>query len=344
MPSWDFVRGPAGVRMLVGAGTAAGMSAAACLAGSGLREADLDDPGFQLEAGQELAVARNLVAALGDRPGLGVDAGTRLTLNTFGVLSYALLSSPTLGDALDSGLRFWGLSSGFARIEREHDEAGARLIVHDDEIPVEVRDLLVERDVGAVLALIGLLVDPRGERLGRLTTRLTGARAAALAAVNPAIEVHGGATRTVLAVGAAQLARRLPQADPATRRALEDECLRLLERRQSRAGMAARVRALLLEDPADMPTLAQLAARLSFDERTLRRRLAAEGVSFRTLRQEVAMTLALELLRGAGLSVAEVARRVGYADPTGFTHAFTRFHGRPPSAARGAVSSPRAAR
>jgi AraC-like DNA-binding protein len=98
--------------------------------------------------------------------------------------------------------------------------------------------------------------------------------------------------------------------------------------------MAARVRALLLEDPAAMPSVTALAERLSFDERTLRRRLAAEGTSYRALRQEVAMTLALELLRGAGLTVAEVAARVGYADPTGFTHAFTRWHGRPPSAAR----------
>lgn len=334
--SWDFVRGPAGVRMLVDAGVDAGMTVAQCLAGTGLRPEQLDDAALRVEAGQELAVARNLVAVLGDRPGLGADAGTRLTIGTFGVLSFALLTSATLGEALAIALRFWHLTSAFARVELEPDSGTALLVVHDEEIPDDVRDLLVERDIAASLVVVTMLLGDPGAARMRLQTRLTGERAAALAAVTPAVAVTGGMARNVFAIDAQDLHRALPQADAATRRACEQECIRLLDARSRRAGMAARVRALLLENPTSMPTLTQIAAQMSFDVRTLRRHLAAEGTSYRALRQEVCMTLALELLRTAGLGVAEVATRVGYADPTAFTHAFTRWHGRPPSTVRAA--------
>jgi len=69
--------------------------------------------------------------------------------------------------------------------------------------------------------------------------------------------------------------------------------------------------------------------------RTLRRRLADEGTSYRVLREEVSAMLALELLQTVGLSVGQVASRLGYSDPVSFTHAFTRWTGTSPSALRG---------
>lgn len=334
MPSWDFPRGPAGVRMLVEAAAARGVPAGACLAGTGLRADDLDDPALRIEAGQELAVARNLVAAVGDEPGLGADAGRRVSLGTFGVLSFALLTSPTLDAALRAGLRFWRLSSGFLRLELEDDGQAVRIAGADEEIPADVRELLIERDVAAIIALLALIGGRENAGVVRVETSLPPARVRALAAVDPGTPVTGGAPRTTFVTRRADLERPLPQADPATRRACELECARLLDARRHRAGTAAEVRARLLADPAAMPRLADIAADLGFDVRTLRRHLVAEGTSYRALRQEVAMTLALELLRTVGLSVGEVAHRVGYADATAFTHAFTRWAGTPPSQAR----------
>lgn len=66
-------------------------------------------------------------------------------------------------------------------------------------------------------------------------------------------------------------------------------------------------------------------------QRTLHCRLAREGSSRRALLDEVRETLAKELLRN-GLSVKEVSDRLGYSEPAAFTHAYTRWHGVPPSA------------
>lgn len=68
--------------------------------------------------------------------------------------------------------------------------------------------------------------------------------------------------------------------------------------------------------------------------RTLRRRLAGEGVAYEGLVDEVRSTLAEELLKVTSLSLEEVAQRLGYSEPPAFTRAFRRWHGMPPSVYR----------
>lgn len=79
----------------------------------------------------------------------------------------------------------------------------------------------------------------------------------------------------------------LPQADPVTARELEQQCMRLLEFRRRRRGVAGHVRSLVLAELDGSPTMDRIAAQLHVDPRTLRRQLAAEGTSFRELIDEV---------------------------------------------------------
>jgi AraC-like DNA-binding protein len=90
--------------------------------------------------------------------------------------------------------------------------------------------------------------------------------------------------------------------------------------------MAESVRQYLVQRLAEAPTPATAAQALGMGTRTLRRRLAEEGTSFRELHDQVRRTYAVELLE-SGLPPAMVARRLGYAGPAAFTHAFQRWHG-----------------
>lgn len=88
-------------------------------------------------------------------------------------------------------------------------------------------------------------------------------------------------------------------------------------------------------------SIERLANRLGESPRTLQRRLMARGLTFRGLLHEVRHDLARTLLLMTDLSIAEIARRLGYRSPGSFTRAFTRWTGRSPSAFRG---TPRRAR
>ncbi|WP_329230497.1 MULTISPECIES: AraC family transcriptional regulator [unclassified Streptomyces] len=89
------------------------------------------------------------------------------------------------------------------------------------------------------------------------------------------------------------------------------------------------------EDPAHPWTTAELAGRAGVSRTTLAKRfteLVGDGpVAYLT---EWRMTLAADLLTRPELTVAAVARRVGYADAFGFSAAFKRVRGESPSAYR----------
>ena len=54
-------------------------------------------------AAVELTVLRNLATALQGRTGLGLELGARYHVTAFGILGYALMSSRTVGEAMEPG-------------------------------------------------------------------------------------------------------------------------------------------------------------------------------------------------------------------------------------------------
>ena len=331
-PAWDYPRASAGVRTLVEAGADRGVPARSCLRLTGIAPADLDDGDLVVEAGQELQVMRNLVAAVDDPRGLGVDVGRRFTVGSFGIWGYALLTSVTWADVVDTGLRFARLSYAFVHPTPTDPAEGHGIALGLDGVPDDLADFVVERDLAAAIRLFTGIGG--GTAPLRFETRLAGATLDALRAVVPTARVTGARPFDRVLVDAGALGRRPPQADPVTRDEAGRACDDLLQRRSRRRGVAARVRAALLRDPAARPTMSTVAAGLNVDGRTLRRHLAAEGTSFQELRDEVHRTLAIELLTTAGLTVDEVRRRLGYADAASFTHAFRRWTGATPGAWR----------
>ncbi len=69
-------------------------------------------------------------------------------------------------------------------------------------------------------------------------------------------------------------------------------------------------------------TLADAASALHMPAHTLARRLAAEGIEFRALSNEVRMERAAEMLARSEVPVAAIATRLGYAHVSNFTSAF----------------------
>lgn len=99
--------------------------------------------------------------------------------------------------------------------------------------------------------------------------------------------------------------------------------------------MSSRVRARLgAEPPVDWPDFDTMASRLGMSAPTLRRRLQAEGQSFGAIKDELRSVLAQRLLPDASLSVAEVAARLGYSEPSAFHRAFLKWTGQTPGSYR----------
>ncbi|AMU64576.1 AraC family transcriptional regulator [Mycobacteroides abscessus] len=328
-PFWDYPRSPAATRNLVDAARDRGFGPDACLEGTGITEADLTAPDAVITGVQELRVVRNLLALTKDPAGLGIEVGTRYQLASAGILGFALLSSPTMGEALSVGLRFSQLSSTFHHFTLKVGETDSTFDLDDNDVPTDVRQFLLERDLMAIAGIVPILFGgamPAGARIMLRTGPQTPLRLLA-----ELLTVEFDSPRNALVFPTALLAEPLPTADPHTAALCVRQCEELLELRRARSGVAGEIRNQLLRLPGHVPTMGQVAASLHIGERTLHRRLAREGTSYRALLDEVRETLARELLRN-GFSVREVSDRLGYSEPAAFTHAYTRWRGMPPSA------------
>lgn len=338
LPRWDFRRSAAAAREMANVGVEHGLPLPALLANSGLTPDALGEGAKDIEASQELAVARNLARLLDDPPGLGTEVATRFNLNSFGLLGFALVSSPTLRDAARVGMRYLDLGHAFTTITFTTTPATARLTFDARAVPDDVRNFLLERDMAVVLGIVlpAFFGDTVTSRLdeAHLDIELGEARAGWLAAVVPTTNISFRRPGTVLSFPADFLDAPTPLPNADVARTCEEQCRALLQQRRQRTGLAAQVRGRLLQDPGNLPSADELAAELHIDRRTLHRRLAQEDTSFRQLREEVRRTLAIEMLSVLGLTVSETAQRLGYASSPAFSHSFTRWTGQPPGSYR----------
>ena len=315
----------ASVKILCDLGVGLGTPLSGLLLGSGISPAQLNDPHLEIGPSQELQVIHNLVRLQAGTPGLGLRAGSQYHLGTYGIWGYALITSPVFRQAVDLGLRYIDLTFAFARISLTQQNNLAQLELDASHLPPAVRVFVVERDFSAIQVLQRELFG-QGLPLARVqldfapTTSLTEYR-----------DVFGCEPEFTAGVNRASFDDRLldlplPKANETNTHRYERQLESLLADRCKRGGTSAWVRNKLLADLSNSPGLAQIAKDHFTTERTLRRRLNEEGTTYRDLLNEVRQTMAEELLLSTGLSVGQVASRLGYASASAFNHAFQAWH------------------
>ncbi|MEU0538680.1 AraC family transcriptional regulator [Nocardia sp. NPDC005978] len=341
---WDFPRGVASIALMTGFAREHGVGAGRILQGSGVSERGLGDPDAQVDAQAELAVIRNLVRELGDRPNLGLEVGRRYRITTFGIFGFACVSSPTLGEAIAFALRYLELSFTFCIPVARWKPGEFVARIHDERVPGDVRRFLVERDV---TAMFGMLNDLLGHRLDLVRAEFDFPAPPDAGLYD---EIYGlrpefERPHNLFGLDPAVLERPLPQANEHTWAMCLAQCRELVSRRRARTGIAAEVRELLVprggaDGFAAPPGIDSVARDLNVSTRTLRRHLDAAGTGYRQLLDEVRRALAEEMLTATPLSVSDVAIRLGYAEASTFIHAFKRWTGTTPSTYRRALLTP----
>ena len=109
----------------------------------------------------------------------------------------------------------------------------------------------------------------------------------------------------------------------------------ILSRFKSDPGVAGQVRSYLGRvPPPDWPDFTALAERFGQSPATLRRRLRAEGQTFRSIKDELRMARAEVLLAEGTRSVETIATDLGYSEASAFSRAYHSWTGRSPRRGR----------
>jgi len=330
------------VLLLLEAGRARGVWPSAWCEAEGITPgalADVDLASARVPAVRVVALWEALVEATGD-PGFPLEVARRMRLEAYDVYGFAVLTSPDVGTALARASRFFALTGNPGALAVTDDGAHAR--VTHARATFGASALGVRCAVECVLAQVAHIVrevlrdpvTPRAVTFAHPAPARVDAHACFFG-VAPAFD----AARHELVYDRALLARPLAPVDGSLSAFYEHHAARLVRALDPTPGpsdpFVAAVRDALAGGAFDAPPeLPDVARRLALSERTLRRRLAERGATFRGLRDEVMRGRAEALLARPGAAIAEVAFVLGFSDAAAFHRAFRRWTGVTPQAWR----------
>ncbi len=113
----------------------------------------------------------------------------------------------------------------------------------------------------------------------------------------------------------------------------------ILRRYRDRGSVSARIRQHLRGiDVAEWPDFTGVANAMHVAERTLFRRLSAEGRSYQHIKDELRRDMAVHLLGNSTLGIGDIAAQLGFSEPSAFHRAFRKWTGEGPGAYRATVT------
>jgi len=308
--------------MLSGA-QAKGLPLAPYLAAAGIAPQLLEQSGSRVTAEQYIALFRAVMDGLDDE--------------TLGLLSrplkrgsFALLARSTLGaDTLEAAMR--RLARTFSLLQddltvalvREGDLAGVALRFAD--AGAARQEFLHPLLLRVFWRLLAWLV---GDRLNirRCDFTFAGPPDAGFATVFPGT-LRFEQAESALWFDAARLGSRVRRDEQALRGFLADAQAQVIVPRRSDAVVSARVRGHLQQSRPAWPDLGTTADALHMSASTLQRRLAREGTSFQSLKDQLRRDIAIVRLNTSHVPLAALAHELGFADSAAFQRAFKSWTG-----------------
>jgi AraC-like DNA-binding protein len=305
------------------------IEAAELLAGTGLTERALEEP----DARVPLPIVNLLTARARDltgEPALGVFLGLRRRVSMYGFLGFATMNASCVRETLELAVRYSSLIS---------TAVGLSLHTEGDQVALRIEE---RADIGDVrdIAVFALVIG-----LGQIGKTLTGSgrpRNLHFSFPRPAYcdrfpelfaEARFDQPVTQLLFDAKSLELPLVAPDRAGLRLAQKQCERALCDLGLDGRMVDRVRALITT-PEGVRSLREVASVMGMSGRTLKRRLAAQGVTYSELLDQERSERARVLLRSAELSLTDITERLGYSTLPNFARAFRRWTGQTPAAYR----------
>lgn len=315
------------VRVLLDALEAHGHDAIGHLEAVGLSSEAMRDPAARHPVLAVSLLWERALDVTGD-PAFGLRVPKYIKHTSFHALGYAVLASPTLGEALERVVRYCQVvtDSGMLKLVQAGDEVVLNVI---PSLPHSrggraFRDSVMSTIVRAMRLLGGRDFSVHGVTLDREPAH----------DLAPYVRFFGCPVslgeHDTLRFDAEQLAQPLSSSNPELARH-NDAAVREYLARVETGTIADRTRTAIAELTTRDVSPELVARKLGTSLRSLQRSLREHGTSYEDLLRDVRRELACAYLRDGRYSVTEVAFLLGYDSLSAFARAFKRWTGKPPS-------------
>ncbi len=308
-----------------------GSDPAPALKAAALTETMLNDPSARLASGAELAFIRQYREQLAHVDQLAVVTGKRYHLAVFGALGVAMLTARTLWDSIQVAMRYQDLNFSWCRFDAQINGHELMIAVDASQVPSDLRDFLVCRDMAAIDTVFK---DLRSERMPYVAVGLNLHDDKQAQGLDDCLmcqaDVKAGSNFMRFPVS--MLTQTNSHHSMTTHAMSLAACDAQLSLNLPTSGaMSAQIEALIMRGNSGHFSFDDVAEHMGFSIRHLRRLLAQEGTSYGAIREQVLRTRAEHLLTSTRMSLAQIAEQLGFADASSFSQTFRRWRGVAPS-------------
>jgi AraC-like DNA-binding protein len=293
------------------------------LSGVGLSVEEAEDPATQIIYTQLMRLFENMRDYFGEDWFVEIPELWRPTAH--GALSLAALSAPTVGAAMEVLARYMPARFATIRIAALR-EPGAMVLRLTTIAPLSesLTRMLAELGMLAVSAGLDTLA---GAPKAEMRFEFRAPRPTYADRLEPLLgaPVIWGAALNAAVLPERLLEMRSPLADAGLHEAAIERLEAARRSERAPAGVKGRVERLLAHSETGRAPAEVVAASLGLSRRTLMRRLADAGLSYRDLVDSELKSRAQRWLESGALSKAEISERLGFADVTGFSRAYRRW-------------------
>jgi AraC-like DNA-binding protein len=296
---------------------------------------EVHSPKSRISLAELMTACKNAIRLSSD-PHLPYRVGTSIHISAYGMYGFAILCCPDFRKAMAFAELYHALAAPLATIEfTEVDGAASWLIEPNARAAADpqIYRFVTEMQIGIHLSLMrdimGAAFTP-----DQITLAYPKAHDFGLPADQIGCQVSFASRTNQIMFRSAWLDQPASLGNKTTYPVVVALCDDLLNELESRIGIAGTIRALLLRNITSPPTLSAIAELLDVSDRSLRRQLREQGISFRALLDELRMQIAIKYLRTTRLANEDIALALGFSDATNFRRAFRRWTNKSPSEIR----------
>jgi AraC-like DNA-binding protein len=311
-----------------------------CPAGEILRNVNLavdevHSPKSRISLAELMTACKNAIRLSSD-PHLPYRIGASIHVSAYGMYGFAILCCPDFRKAMAFAELYHALAAPLATIEFTEADGLASWVIEPNARAAtdpQVYRFVTEMQIGIHISLMRDIMGPAFTP-DRISLAYPQAHDFGLPAEQIGCRPGFAAQTNQIVFRSTWLDQTANLGNRTTYPAVVALCDDLLNDLKSRIGVAGEIRALLLRELANPPTLATIAKRLEVSDRSLRRQLGEQSISFRGLLDELRMQVALKYLRTTRLANEDIALALGFSDAANFRRAFRRWTNKSPSEIR----------
>jgi len=309
-----------------------GKDPSSCLEGTHLTPANLLSSETKISDDEEIRILEKALAELPKKAGYGVRSGGTFHATTYGAWGLAIMSSPTVREAMEVGVRY---SAPFmlSKLSMHTEASMLKLAIDMEALPDSIRLYIFERVYATYMIFIRDMLPGQDRSVFELHLPIEDEIYGQELAEITGKTVRLGSPGFAIVTPQEWLAQAMPQADAIAHSHFKQQLQSLLNSKRELPDHAQMIRDHMIDANRFSPQLEEVAAKAGLSGRSFRRRLQEEGTSFKEIVLSTKMTIAKELLSTAGLSVNGTAHRLGYSEAASFSRAYSRWWGHNPGQA-----------